>query len=83
MEIGYIIGWVGFGFGILVPIPQLYSLIKFGHTRVSMLTYLFLTIALACYLWHAIYIKSVVFTVVQSVNLTTNAAVLFLLLKRR
>jgi len=82
-EIGYLIGYIGLAFGILVPIPQLIK-IKRTHSLngISLHTYIFLVIALACYLAHAIYIKSIVFTIAQSINLTTNGIVLGLLIRK-
>lgn len=80
---GYWIGWVGVAFGLLVPIPQLYKIYKTKKVNdISLGTYIFLVIALVCYLAHAIYIGSLVFTVAQSINLTTNMAILIYLLRR-
>lgn len=82
--IGYWIGWIGVGFGIAVPIPQLRKIIKTKSLAdISVGTYIFLCCAIACYLIHAIYIGSLVFTVAQSINLTTNGVILGLLLRRR
>jgi len=81
---GYWIGWIGVAFGLLVPLPQLKRIIK-GQTieGVALGTYGFLILALVCYLIHAIYIQSLVFIVAQSINLSTNGAILFFLIKRR
>ncbi len=83
MEFGYLIGWIGVAFGILVPIPQL---LKIKRTKVidgiSLKTYLFLCMAIACYLAHAIYISAEVFIVAQSTNLTTNSIILGILWRR-
>ena len=83
MELGYIIGWIGVLFGLLVPLPQLKRIIK-GQTieGVALGTYGFLILALLCYLVHAIYIQSLVFIVAQSINLSTNGAILFFLIRR-
>jgi MtN3 and saliva related transmembrane protein len=84
MELGHIIGWVGVAFGLLVPLPQLYKIYKTKRTTdISLLTYSFLCICLVCYMVHAIYIQSAVFTAAQSINLTTNTAVLALLIRGR
>lgn len=83
MEIGYIIGWLGVLFGLLVAPPQLIKILRTGKVDgISLATYTFLFCALICYLIHAIYIKSLVFTVAQSVNLTTNGVILMLLIKK-
>ena len=84
MDIGYLVGWVGLFFGILVPIPQLYKMIKTGKSRsVSLLTYVFLCLAMIGYLIHAIYISAPVFIVAQSVNLTNNSIILIILIRRK
>jgi uncharacterized protein with PQ loop repeat len=84
MEAGYIVGWVGLAFGVCVPIPQL---IKIYRTRslndISLWTYIFLVFCLSCYLIHAIYIKSVVFTIAQGFNLITNSTILVLLIRNK
>jgi uncharacterized protein with PQ loop repeat len=84
VSFGYAIGWVGVGFGLLVPIPQLIKILR--HQKVdgiALWTYIFLVACLACYLWHAVYIKSAVFTVAQSINLINNGAILVLLVKKK
>ena len=83
MDWQYWIGWMGIALGICVPIPQLISLSKNGHTRVAPWTYIFLCLALICYLIHAIYIKSEVFVVAQAINLVTNGTILFILMRLR
>lgn len=84
MELGYWIGWIGVAFGLLVPLPQLWKIIKTRKLNdISVGTYIFLCLALTCYLIHAIYINSLVFTVAQSINLTTNSVILILLLRRK
>lgn len=76
-DFGYIVGWVALIFGIAVPIPQLYRMIKTGKSKdVSSLTYVFLVLAMTGYLLHAIYIHAVIFIVAQSVNLTLNSVIL-------
>ena len=77
MDFGYLIGWVGVGFGVAVPIPQLLKIRRTGRVNdISIKTYMFLVCAIACYLAHAIYINSTVFTVAQSINITINTAIL-------
>lgn len=84
MEFGYWIGWCGVFWGLLVAPPQLIKILKTGKTEgISLLTYLFLTCALICYLWHSFYIHSVVFQVAQGVALVVNGAILCLLVKSK
>lgn len=84
MEIGFWIGFVGVGFGLCVPIPQLIRIIKTKQTEhVALGTYCFLVVALLCFLWHAIHIGAIVFIIAQGVNLTTNSIVLSLLIRGR
>lgn len=83
MEAGYWIGWLGVAFGLFVPIPQLLKIIRtHSISGVSRGTYIFLCLALTCYLVHAIYIHSLIFTIAQSINLTTNTVILILLYRR-
>ncbi len=82
--IGYIIGWIGVGFGLFVAPPQLIKILRSKKTDgISLTTYVFLFLALICYLIHAIYINSTVFIVAQSINLVTNSIILGLLIKNR
>lgn len=84
MDFGYWIGFAGIGFGIAVPIPQILKIRKTGRVDgIALQTYMFLCCALACYLIHAIYIQSLVFTIAQSINLTTNSVILGILWRRR
>jgi len=77
------IGWLGVGFGLLVAPPQLYKILKTGKTEgISLCTYVFLTLALLCYLVHAILIKDAVFITAQSINLVTNSVILYLLVRK-
>ena len=77
---GYWIGWVGVAFGLFVAPPQLIKIYLTGGVNdVSLWTYVFLCLALICYLWHAIHIKAKVFIVAQSINLITNSIILALL----
>jgi len=77
VDLGFWIGWVGVGFGVAVPVPQLLKIRRTGRTKdISFKTYVLLISALACYLAHAIHIGSIVFTVAQSVGLVINVAVL-------
>ena len=84
LQLGYIVGYFGVIFGMLVPIPQLIKIFRTKSLKdISLTTYLFLCVAISCYLIHAIYIESIVFTVAQSINLSTNATILVLLIRRR
>ena len=83
MEPGELVGWLGVLVGLFVSPPQLIKIIKTRKCDgISKLTYCALVVALVFYLLHAIYIKSLVFTVAQSVNLTTNGVILYFLFKR-
>jgi len=84
MDFGYIVGWMGVAFGLLVAPPQLIKIIKTGKTDgISLLTYMALCMALTCYLIYAISIHDPVFITAQSINLCVNSAVLVLLIKNR
>ena len=79
-----IIGWLGVAFGLLVAPPQLYKILKKRNTNgISLLTYIFLCLALVAYLIHAINIQDPVFIVAQSVNITVNFVILILLLRHK
>jgi len=81
MKFGNLVGWLGVAFGLFVAPPQLIKIWQTGAVAdISLCTYIFLTLALACYLWHAVYIKSKVFIVAQSINLVTNSIILVLLI---
>jgi len=82
MELGELVGWLGVLTGLLVAPPQLIKIIRSKSCEgISKLTYLALVAAIAFYLLHAIYIESVVFMVAQSINLTTNSLILFLVFR--
>jgi uncharacterized protein with PQ loop repeat len=84
LELGYIIGYVGILFGLGVAPPQLIKIIKTNSSSdISLATYLFLCIALVCYLLHAIYIHALVFIIAQSINIVVNAAIFIVLLQHR
>lgn len=84
MEFGYIVGWVGVGFGLLVPLPQLLKIYKTRRLNdVSLGTYTFLVCCLICYLIHAVWLSAEVFIVSQSVNLATNSIIWILLMRHR
>ena len=84
MKPGYLIGWLGVAFGLMVAPPQLIRILLTGETQaISLWTYLFLVLALTCYLLHAIYIKSKVFIVAQSINLVVNSIILVYLIGNR
>ena len=83
MDYAHLIGWIAVFFGVCVPIPQLYRMLKTGKSKdVSMLTYVFLCTAMTGYLILAIYINEPVFIVAQSVNLLTNSMILAVKVKR-
>lgn len=84
MELGYLAGWIGLGFGLLVAPPQLYRMIKTGKSNdVSLMTYVFLFLTMTGYLIHASYIGAVVFIISNSINLTINGTILILLIRRK
>ena len=84
MEVGYLIGWCGVGLGLAVAPPQLLKIKRTGRVDgISFHTYLFLVLALSCYLIHAIYIGSVVFQVAQASNLIVNSIILNILWRHR
>lgn len=84
LDVGYIIGWLGVLFGLVVPLPQLRKMVRTRSLGdISLGTYGFLVLALICYLVHAIYIHSLVFTVTQSLNLITNGIILVLLIRHK
>jgi len=71
------IGWLGVGFGFLVGPAQLLRIWQTGEiVGISVVTYIFLVLALACYLFEAIRIRSWVFITAQSINLITNSIIL-------
>ena len=84
MELGYVVGWLGVFCGLLVAPPQLLKIIK--HKRIdgiSLYTYIFLCLALTCYLIYALSIRDAIFITAQSINLATNGTILVLLIKGR
>jgi uncharacterized protein with PQ loop repeat len=79
-----LIGWLGVVFGLLVAPPQLYKIITTGNVQdISLYTYIFLVLAMICYLVEAIRIKSKVFITAQSINLITNGVILFYIIQKR
>ena len=65
IDLGYLVGWVGVAFGLLVPLPQLRKIIKTRSLNdIALGTYIFLCVALTCYLIHAIYIGSIVLCII-------------------
>ena len=83
-SLGYIVGYCGVFCGLLVAPPQLYKIWKTGKTKdISLMTYSFLCLAIACYLIHAIHISAIVFIVAQALNLTTNSVILILMVRDR
>ena len=84
MEFGYWVGWLAVALGICVAPFQLYRILKTKTTAgISIATYSFLCAALLGYLLHAVWLRSEVFITAQSVNLTVNGAILYLLIKGR
>ena len=84
MDYAHIVGWIAVFFGVMVPIPQLYRMIKTGKSKdVSMMTYVFLCIAMTGYLILAISIREWVFIFSQSLNLTTNGVILAIKIRRK
>ena len=71
-------------FGLLVGPAQLVKILKTREVKgISVATYTFLCLALFCYLLHAIHIQDPVFITAQSINISVNGFVLFLLIKLR
>ena len=78
------IGWLGVFWGLLVAPPQLWKIIKTGKCGdISLWTYSFLFLAIACYLAYSISIGDPVFITAQSINLTTNSVILWFLVRDR
>lgn len=74
------IGWLGVVLGFFVAPFQLIKIIQTGVTDgISIFTYIFLCLAIVCYLYEAIRIKSKVFITSQAINLTANVIILILL----
>ena len=81
--VGDMVGWIGVALGLFVAPPQLIKILRHKNTDgISLMTYIFLCMALVCYLLHAIHIHDAVFITAQSVNLTTNTAILLKLLSK-
>jgi len=77
-----LVGWLGVLLGFFVAPFQLIKILQTGVTDgISMMTYIFLCLALICYLYEAIRIKSKVFITAQSINLAANIMILVLILK--
>lgn len=71
------VGWLGVLFGLFVGPTQLLRIITTGETLgISVWTYTFLVLAMSCYLYEAIRIRSKVFMTAQSINLVVNSIVL-------
>ena len=84
LDLGYIIGYVGVVAGLFVAPAQLIRILRTKCVAgISITTYLFLILALICYLLHAIYIRSEVFILAQCVNLVVNTAIFVLLVRGR
>lgn len=79
---GYWIGWVGVAFGLFVAPPQLIKILRTKKViGISRLTYVFLCLALGCYLCYAVSIQNIIFITTHAVGLIANSAILFLLVK--
>ena len=75
------VGWFGVCFGLFVAPCQLVKILATGITDgISLPTYIFLCLALICYLYEAIRIKSKVFITAQAVNLASNLIILALII---
>ncbi|KKL71929.1 hypothetical protein LCGC14_2089980 [marine sediment metagenome] len=81
MKYGNKIGWLGVLFGLAVAPPQLLRIVMTGQTEaISVVTYIFLLLAMTCYLLHAVHIKSKVFITAQAINLGVNFVILMYLI---
>ena len=81
MKYGDKVGWLGVLLGLAVAPPQLFRIIMTGQTEaISVVTYTFLLLAMSCYLYHAVHLRSKVFITAQSINLVTNFAILMYLI---
>ena len=81
---GFVIGWVGVALGLFVAPPQLYRILKTKSIAgISPYTYIFLCLALICYLYYAVSIQNAIFITTHSIGLVVNSAILFLLFKYR
>lgn len=77
-------GWIGIAIGQFVPWFQIYKILKSKKSGdVSVGAYIFLDIAIAFYLIHALMIKDPPFIVAQSLALFANCLALFFILKHR
>ena len=84
MELGYFVGWVGVCLGACIGIPQLVRILRTHSTEgISMGTYIILVCAVSCYLYHAVFINSIVFTVTNLANLSVSGTILVLLIRKR
>lgn len=80
MELTSIIGYIGFFFGVLVSVPQVIKSYRAKSTKgVSSLTYIFLLIAVCCYLVRAIAIKEWVFIFSNSFQIVITLTMLDLM----
>lgn len=71
------IGWLGILFGLMVAPVQLIKIWKTGIVDgIALWTYIFLCLAMVCYLLEGIRIKSKVFITANSINLVVNIGIL-------
>ena len=81
MKYGDKVGWLGVLFGMGVAPAQLVKIWMTGNTEaISVVTYTFLLLAMSCYLYHAVHLRSKVFITAQSINLVVNFAILMYLI---
>jgi len=79
-----IFGWMGVLFGLFVAPMQLMKIMRTKQVSgISMITYIFLDLAILCYFIHAIEIGDPPFMVANGLNLTVNVAISVLLWKYR
>ncbi|MDD5013928.1 MAG: hypothetical protein PHW73_02355 [Atribacterota bacterium] len=77
-------GWFGIFFAQFVPWFQIYKTFKSKKSGdISILTYVFLDIAVFFYLVHALAIQDLVFIVAQALALFSNILALCLILKHK
>ena len=78
------IGFLGAAFGLLIGLPQLRRVITTRKVNdIAVWTYIFLVVALACYLFNAIYIGSLTFTLSNAFGLAINGTILILIFRWR
>lgn len=82
IDYGYLAGYIGILFGLLVAPFQLLKLLKTKSSKdISIGTYICLDTAVFLYTLHAISIHSIVFIISNSLSFLINSFILFLLFK--